>query len=310
MGTLVYAAMLSHSPMMFVPGLRDAPAPRYRAGAEHIKDELRAREVDTLVLFYPDHFRQFRLDNMPTFSMGLDRVLTFGDWHLPKREYPVDNRLALYLLQGLIENGFDMAFKLEATLDHGGAQPLEVFHWQGRQVVPIAINCTAPPLASLARCFDLGRNVGDLLAADQGERRIAVIGSGGLSHQVPITSWQDMGRDSEKWSLYVSGVDPERLAAVEAQRVQSVVDTIGTSKVLINEKFDKEFLSAMERGDMAYLTAADASALQERGGNGMNEVRTWMAAWGAVHGLPCQIVAYDPVAEWVTGMGVAEIAAE
>lgn len=307
MGTLVYGAMLSHSPMMFVPGLRDAEAPRYRSALTHVKEQLHSREVDTLVVFYPDHFRQFRLDNMPTFSIGLDRISTLGDWYLPKREYPVDDRLALYLLQGLVDSGFDMAFKLNVMMDHGGAQPLEVFEWQGRRVVPIATNCTAPPLASLARCFELGQQVGNLLE-DQDGGRVAVIGSGGLSHAVPITKWRDLDPNDERWAIYVTGVDPDRLDAVEAQRVQNVVDTIGTPKALIDEEFDQEFLSAMERGHVEYLTTMTANELQGRGGNGMNEVRAWMAAWGAMKGLPCQVVAYEPVADWVTGMGVVEIA--
>ena len=43
--------------------------------------------------------------------------------------------------------------------------------------------------------------------------------------------------------------------------------------------------------------------LQDAAGSGAHEVRTWLAGLAAV-GEPLRWSAYEPVPEWITGMGV------
>lgn len=49
------------------------------------------------------------------------------------------------------------------------------------------------------------------------------------------------------------------------------------------------------------LTTADIAAT---GGNGGQEIRTWMAASGAVGDHGGEVLYYEPLEQWLTGTGV------
>jgi hypothetical protein len=71
----------------------------------------------------------------------------------------------------------------------------------------------------------------------------------------------------------------------------------------INEAFDRWLLDRLAAGraeELLALTDADV----ERAGNGAHEIRSWLTVAGAVPGRPARVLAYEPVAGWVTGMGV------
>jgi aromatic ring-opening dioxygenase catalytic subunit (LigB family) len=61
-------------------------------------------------------------------------------------------------------------------------------------VVPVNINCQGPPLIPLHRCYALGRAL--KRACESRAERIALIGTGGISHW-PATP--DSGRINESW---------------------------------------------------------------------------------------------------------------
>ena len=44
----------------------------------------------------------------------------------------------------------------------------------------------------------------------------------------------------------------------------------------------------------------------ELAGNGNHEMRTWVAVAGVMGGAAADVLAYEPVAPWITGMGVAQ----
>lgn len=52
-------------------------------------------------------------------------------------------------------------------------------------------NCVLPPLPSLQRCYDFGRMIGRAIRSWDSSRRVAILGTGGLSHAVGTP---DMGK--------------------------------------------------------------------------------------------------------------------
>ena len=80
---------------------------------------------------------------------------------------------------------FDPSLSMELTLDHGILTPLELAG-VGRElpVVPVLINCVQPPLPSMARCHAFGRWLGQALRAYEGLERVAILATGGLSHDL------------------------------------------------------------------------------------------------------------------------------
>ncbi|MDA8072496.1 MAG: hypothetical protein M0Z40_19110 [Actinomycetota bacterium] len=303
---VVFAGSLSHSPLMFVPGIDGgAEGKRYKTAVETLRAELAAAEADTAVIFFPDHFRAVRYDLMPAFCVGLRELATWGDWYLPELTLRVDTSLASHILAGLLGDGFDPAFSVDLRIDHGGAQPVHVLGLEGTAIVPILINCAAPPLPSLQRSIALGKSVGAALASFPEARRVAVIGSGGLSHHVPLPLWQELDPErSEQWDAFVAGIPDAQRTEVERRRVARMMATLGTSETRIDPVLDKDVLDMLERGALDELADLDPTDLVARGGSGMNEIRAWIAAAGATAARGAEVVDYVAVWPWATGMGV------
>ena len=101
--------------------------------------------------------------------------------------------------------------------------------------------------------------------------------------------------------------------AVEAQTAAQRVVVIGTGGLShwvglpesgnINTDFDRDFLDRLESGDAQRLTDYSRAEI-DAAGNGAHEIRTWLVAAGAVE-APFDVLAYEPVPEWLTGTSVA-----
>lgn len=121
-----------------------------------------------------------------------------AEWgHKPSvyTEYPGHPELANHLISDLVSNGFDItrASQLPKLDNHWHSGIGHAFGFVYRQImrdvvvphVPIITNTFFPPNQPTARrCFELGRSVGRALQAWKSDARIAVIGSGGMSHFV------------------------------------------------------------------------------------------------------------------------------
>lgn len=72
----------------------------------------------------------------------------------------------------------------------------------------------------------------------------------------------------------------------------------------IDTEFDREFLKSLSAGDLQRLGAYRHEEIADAG-SGAHEVRTWIALAGAVAGWKAKVLAYEPVAPWATGCGLA-----
>ena len=71
----------------------------------------------------------------------------------------------------------------------------------------------------------------------------------------------------------------------------------------IDEEFDRWFLKQLESEDLSGLLDMGNDELMVAG-NGTGEVRAWVAVAGAMEGHPATALAYEPIYEWINGMGV------
>jgi aromatic ring-opening dioxygenase catalytic subunit (LigB family) len=77
----------------------------------------------------------------------------------------------------------------------------------------------------------------------------------------------------------------------------------------IDQAFDRQFLETMCAGDGARLsgyTAADLAAA----GAGALELLNWIALAGAIDGATGEVLAYEPVVPWATGIGAVAFQVE
>jgi hypothetical protein len=71
----------------------------------------------------------------------------------------------------------------------------------------------------------------------------------------------------------------------------------------IDEEFDRWFLKQLESDAPAELLDMPNDELMEAG-NGTGEVRSWVALAGAMRGHAAKALVYEPIYEWINGMGV------
>jgi 2'-aminobiphenyl-2,3-diol 1,2-dioxygenase, large subunit len=94
--------------------------------------------------------------------------------------------------------------------------------------------------------------------------------------------------------------DEERVAVVAAGGLSHWV---GYEDTTINEAFDHRFLDAMRNGDFAAWRERSASAIRTEAGNGGLEIMSWLLMAATVPDARAEVVYYEPMPSWMTGMG-------
>jgi 2,3-dihydroxyphenylpropionate 1,2-dioxygenase len=294
MAQIVFAAALSHSPLINLPVRKDRePIARFQAALQTVRERLDACRPDVMVVFGPDHFRALFLDLMPSFVVGVDKVEGWGDWDTPQGPFTAKPVLAQHILQTVMQEGFDPAFSHAIKVDHGVTQPLQLLDVQHRPLLPILINCAAPPLPLCSRCYAFGKAVNRAIGSFPEELRVALIASGGLSHDPPYPAAQNAiyGRSNG--------------FAANRAREAALLRHAESLQARINPEWDREILRHFAAGTVQELShALTADDIYREAGSGGQEIRTWLALAGAAGDLKMNVVCYEPVEALITGMGV------
>jgi len=199
--SLVFAGVCSHAPG--ITGRRDMADPILRDGLYQAFDRMRtaleATRPDALIVIGAEHFANFFMDNMPAFCLGMadhyEGPIEDEEWlGIGRHRIPGAQALSIGLIQDVM-NDIDLAYAQEWKFDHGIMVPLNFLTPRyDLPVVPVNINCQGPPLIPLHRCYQLGRAL--KRACDARSERIALVGTGGISHW-PATP--DSGKINEFW---------------------------------------------------------------------------------------------------------------
>ena len=159
-------------------------------GYPPVQNWLKNAKPDVVVVFYNDHGLNFFLDKMPTFAVGAAAQYNNADegWGIPTLPpFQGNTALSWHLINHLVAHDFDVTTCQEMLVDHACTLPLKLFWPEGPcpvQVVPICINTVQFPLPSAKRVYALGKAVGEAIAQWPSDHKVAVVASGGLSHQL------------------------------------------------------------------------------------------------------------------------------
>ncbi|MEU6749653.1 hypothetical protein ABZ914_25850 [Spirillospora sp. NPDC046719] len=306
MTDIVLGVGASHSTLMnthWEETVHKDRAERFRDALGRARDAIAATRADTVVLVGSNHFRGFWLDLIPSFTIGVGECLASGEAGTPEGPQPVDEPLARHIAGTLVESGrFDVAYSARLQIDHGQSHAIQyLLDGLDVRIVPLVVNVFAHPLPTLDRCERLGRAVREAVLDFPGDRRVAVVGSGGLSHRLPWPDWRDPHGDDEEFMVgaWLNGRDNWRDYDARRRRI------VRAAAPAVNAEFDEEFLSLLEAGKAARLTEYTTERLTEVAGNGAQELRTWLLMAAAMDHVPGRRLAYEVVPEWLTGMGVA-----
>lgn len=305
MSTIVVGAAASHTTLMNTKWEAVDHLPRahqYRDALATARERVRAAAPDLVVIVGSNHFRGFWLDLMPAFTIGVDRVVAAGEHGTPSGVLPTDPPAALAICQSLLAQDFDVAFSTDLQVDHGISHAIQYLVPDGLPIVPLIVNVFGPPLPTLSRCLALGAALTRTVHELAGDRRVALIGTGGLSHAIPFPDWRAPDGDDEEFLARSFREGRGRWEEFEPRRRPIV--TSATPR--LNEDFDREVLELLEHGRLGELPARYTSeALVTAAGNGANEVRAWLVMAAALGHQRGEVLAYSPMPEWLTGMAVA-----
>ncbi len=200
--SLVYAGVLSHAPGM--TGRADlvkntAVRDELYAHLDVQRREIEDSGAEALIVIAAEHFANFFMNNMPAFCMGIaDRYegpIEDPAWlKIERTEVPGNADLGRRLVTEVMQS-VDTAYAEEWKFDHGIMVPLHFLTPRyDLPVIPVNINCQGPPLTPLHRAWAFGEAL--RRACDAQPERIALVGTGGISHW-PATP--DSGKINEAW---------------------------------------------------------------------------------------------------------------
>ena len=148
-------------------------------------------DPDVCIVVYNDHANAFSLELIPTFALGMADRFEIADEGFGPRPVPAVEghpELAWHLAESLILDEFDMTIVNEMKVDHGLTVPLSVMFGEPDawpcKVIPLAVNVVQYPPPTGNRCYRLGQAIRRAVESYEGNERVVIFGTGGLSHQL------------------------------------------------------------------------------------------------------------------------------
>src|SRR6266481_4560830 len=170
MAEIVAAMAMTHSPGL--TGWFDRAPKDYQEQALRAMGEMRERlaraRPDVVVVFSNDHLLNWPINNTPEYTVGIA-----GEHVGPAEWY-----------------------------DDGVSVPMHYLNPSGSiPLVPVTMNCTVPPIPTPERAYQVGTTLREMLKAYPGNERIAILATGGLSHEPggPRYFWVD--EEFDLWFL-------------------------------------------------------------------------------------------------------------
>lgn len=299
---------LSHTPLVGFVDPEQAVLDEVNGVVATAREQIAEFNPELVILFAPDHYNGFFYDIMPPFCIGTS-AYAIGDFGSAEGELSVPGDLAESAVEFVMDAGIDVALSHKMQVDHGFAQPLE-FLLGGLDrvpVIPVFINSVAVPLPTFERARLLGDALGRYAASLN--KRVLVIGSGGLSHQPPVPELAT-ANDHMKDRMLGSGRDlPAEEREARTNRVIEAARRFTEDQSTLhplNPEWDQWFLDLLAENRTPELDCVGNQEVSEKAGKSAHEVKTWVAAAAAMAAIgPYRENAryYRPVPEWIAGFG-------
>jgi len=236
MGRIVAGIGLSHVPSVgpaFDRGRQQDPAwkPLFDAYVP-VREWLAKLAPDVAIVVYNDHVAEFTFDQYPTFALGAAERYAIADEGFgtrPLPEVPGDAEFSIHLCEQLIGQEFDLTVCQEMGVEHGFLVPMNLCfpHTVDREgkarwpvkSVPLQVNVIQHPLPTARRCFKLGQALRQAVESFPGDRRVVVLGTGGMSHQLQGRRFGFMNEKFDQWFLDQLEADPDALTGLSHHKI-------------------------------------------------------------------------------------------
>lgn len=228
MSTVVGGVMTVHSPsIMSVDQGRRWDEPQWQPlleGFSAIQEWLDTAQPDLLVIVTNDHVSHFGLrTGWPTFAVAAATQYPLADEGKGVRNLPPipgDQQFALALSEELVDRGIDLTICHEYSADHGVHSPLPLINGQWKwPVVIVHLNTIFRPFPSTERCWTFGEALGDGIRALPFDRRVVVVGLGGMSHELTGPRFGFVGAEWDRACMDMLEHEPRRLTGFSADQI-------------------------------------------------------------------------------------------
>jgi 3-O-methylgallate 3,4-dioxygenase len=210
---------------------------RCQTATARLAEELKRADVDVAIVFGNDHkeffahnlpalgiYSQPTVDSVPLDPSAVKPSIRPALWarQADRREaYPCDPSMSAHLIRELTAGGFDVADidyqDPERSIGHAFTHIRRRIMSEDHPVpvVPVLLNSYYPPNQPTARrCVQIGQAVAEAVASHDGDLRVAVFASGGLSHFVVDEDFDRMVIDAMRTG------DLERLARIDEDELR------------------------------------------------------------------------------------------
>jgi len=240
------------------------------AGYAAMGERLRAARPDVIVGVANDHLLNFPMESVPDWCVGTAArwrgpAEWFRDWiNVPDYEVGGERELARHIVRESGRRGVNLAFSDRLLFDDNWSVPLKFLTPRyDVPLVPIHMNCVMPPLPAPERCFAFGRTLAEVVRAWPTSARVAIMATGGLSHDPGGPKYFAVDEKFDRWFLAL-------LEAGDAQKV---------------------------------LREATIEKMIAAGDGGTVELLAWIVALGAAGGRAAKTDFYVPSVPLRCGMG-------
>lgn len=237
-----------------------------------LRDKLLAARPDLIIALSTDHMLTSPPYNMPDFAIGVADQHSgpapgIDKW-LRIRPFTIAGHRALArtLVNEAAHLGVNFVSHEKVDFDDNFSVPLTYLN-PGMRIpfIPVLINCFVPPQPSPEKCYSAAMAIKKIIETKwHGNERIAIVGTGGLSHEPGGPRNFDVDEEFDRWFL--------RLLAEGAP----------------HEKVLRE--CTIER-------------MNQAGEGGTAELLAWMMAMAFADG-PAEVLAYEVTHVWRCGTGL------
>jgi Catalytic LigB subunit of aromatic ring-opening dioxygenase len=189
------------------PAVLEERSARCTGNIMRIAREIADARLDALIIIGDDQHEQYFEDNMPAILVYwgetiANNPLQMDDdapqfWRRARsqyheaegtREYPVASQLGLHLIKELVARDFDISHAKQLAKEHGEGHAFGFVHRRLMTehvvpILPVALNTYFPPNQPRPRrCYNLGQAIRAGVQSYDGNARVGILASGGLSH--------------------------------------------------------------------------------------------------------------------------------
>ena len=244
MARIVWGLATSHVPSIGAAhdrGLQEDPdwKPLFD-GYKPLQEWMADNTPDVSIVVYNDHANALGLEIVPTFGIGVGDSFNVTDegWGVRPVPTPVGKpEFARFLTKEIIDQGFDLTMFNQLEVDHGLTVPMSVYCPEpGEQwpcpIVPILVNVLQYPQPTAARCYELGKAIGKAVEAYPEDLKVAIFGTGGMSHQLAGTRAGFINEEFDRDFLEKIETDPDALAKLTREELIELAGTEGLELIM------------------------------------------------------------------------------